>query len=550
MNVIRKLHMIKFLKGRLKGAAVDLVLPEGIFDFILFVDVRKGTYARKYGKRTFFQWIPEEGRYSDFLRNLQKRACGSEEELNENMKLIRVLGALAVQEKYIVICSLKIEEGTCREGICQDGIYHKKFTFIRNSFYKESDRQKENIVVFCEDMTEILSCAEIGRESETVSDEQKEKAEALQKRIVYLVHEIRTSLNSIYGNLKMLHEEAYPGNRYLNNAVLSAEHLLNLVNSVLGISELENRGVGTIEAVTLEELVEYPKSIFAYEAQKRNIRIQFICGKPVYLYLYLNRTAVQQVIINLISNAVKYTKDGGRVMCRITEVFQEEKRVRLLLEVSDTGIGMEEKFLADGWKAYGRERRKKGTEGSGLGFVLTKYLVELLHGSIQIETVSGIGTTAFVTLEVDGDDVLHESSAETEEIHAEEEIFIKKALVAENEDANMEIICGYLEKMGIAADKTYDGDEVVEIFRQSKEAYYDVILMDIHMPGKNGIEAAGEIRNMGREDSGTPIIAMTADMLDERVKEELAAAVSGCLVKPYREEDVRAALLKCQKKQT
>lgn len=544
MNVIRKLHMTKFLKGRLKGETVNLILPEGIFDFILFVDVRKGTYARKYGKRTFFQWIPEEGRYADFLKSLQKRTCGGEEEFYENMKLIRVLGALAVQEKYAVICGLKIEDDTCR-----DGIYHKKFTFIRNSFYKESGRQKENIVVFCEDMGGIYSCIENGRKSEAASGGQKEAVDALQKRIVYLVHEIRTSLNGIYGNLKMLHGEARSENRYLDNAVLSAEHLLNLVNSALGISELESRGVGTIEAATLEELLEYPKSIFAYEAERRNIQIRFICGKPVYLYLYLNRTIVQQIIINLISNAVKYTKDGGRVVCRITEAFQEEKRVRLLLEVSDTGIGMEEKFLADGWKAYGRERRKKGTEGSGLGFVLTKYLVELLHGSIRVETMSGVGTTVFVTLEVDGDDVLYESLAGTGAVHAKEEIFMKRALVAENEDANMEIICGYLEKMGIAADKTYDGDEAVEIFRQSEETYYDVILMDIHMPGKNGIEAAAEIRNMSRKDSGMPIIAMTADILDERIKEALSATVSVCLVKPYREEDVRSALLKCQKEQ-
>ena len=97
MNVIRKLHMLNFLKDRLKGETVNLILPEGIFDFILFVNVRKGTYTRKYGKRTFVRKIPEEGRYADFLKIMQMRACGGKEELYESMKLIRVAGALAVQ---------------------------------------------------------------------------------------------------------------------------------------------------------------------------------------------------------------------------------------------------------------------------------------------------------------------------------------------------------------------------------------------------------------------------------------------------------------------
>lgn len=537
MNVLRKLHMLKFLKDRMKEETVNLILPEGIFDFILFVDVRKGTYTWKYGKKNFFRCISEEGKYADFLDGLQTYVCGGREEFYESMKLIRVLGALAVQEKYIVVCGLKFEDGT----------YHKKFTFIRNTFYEKTGRQKENIVVFCEDITELLSGMETGKESYTASGENDDRVDVLRERIVYLVHEIRTSLNGIYGNLKMLQEETGREGRYLGNAVLSAEYLLNLVNSSLSISELENQDVGTIEAVTLEELIKYPEGIFACDAKRRNLRLQFICGEPVYRYLYLNRTAMQQVIINLISNAVKYTEDGGKITCRITETFQEEKRVRLLLEVSDTGIGMEEKFLAGGWKAYGRERRKQGVQGSGLGLVLTRYLVEKLRGVMWIETECGVGTTVFVTVEADGDDILYEPPDEGEEISGDQEIRVKRALVAEDEDANMEVICGLLEKMGIAVDKTYDGDEVLEIFEQSEEDYYDVILMDIYMPAKSGIEAVREIRSMERKDSGMPIIAMTADILDGRALEKLSALVNGYLVKPYREEDVRFALRKCDK---
>lgn len=532
--LLEKLHMLKFLKDRLTAKSVNLILPEGIFDFILFVNVRKGTYVREYGKQNLPYVIPEEGVYDDFLRGLCERLCGSEEEFHENMKLIRVLGALTVQEKYTVICSLKIA----------NGLYHKKITFIRNTFFEKSSKQKENIIVFCEDITEIFFNREVRRENNgSRSGQQKENAEILQKRIVYLVHEIRTSLTSIYGSLTLLREEWHPESGYLDNAVLSAEYLLNLVNSILDISALEGHGVGKIEAVMLEELARYPQGIFAQEAERRNIRLQFLFGEPVYQYLYVNRTVVQQIIINMISNALKYTEGGGQVVCHMRELYQEEKRVRLLLEVSDTGIGMEEEFLVDVWKSYKREGRKRGAEGSGLGLALTKRLVEMLHGTIRIETKKNTGTTVTVVLEVDGDDVLYESSGASGEAVGEEPVSIKRALVAEDEDANMEVLCGYLEKMGIAADKTYDGDEVLEIFRQSEEFYYDVILMDVHMPGISGYEAVGKIRSMGRNDSGLPIIAVTADILDKQIVEEMSVKVNGYLVKPYRIEDIRSVLL-------
>ena len=530
--------MFKFLKDRFEGKLVNLILPEGFFDFILFVNVRKGTYIRKYEKKRLPYGIPEEGRYDDLLKRMQERLCGGEEEFYENMKLIRILGALAVQEKYTVICSFRIG----------NHIYHKKITFIGNTFYKKTSKQKENVIVFCEDITGIFFDWEAGKDDSGTSGRQRKKTEALQKRIEYLVHEIRTSLNSIYGSLTLLREEGYPENGYLDNAVLSAEYLRNLVNSVLDISALEGRNAGKIEAVTLEELIKYPKGIFAQEIEKRGIRLRFLFGEPVYRYLYLNRMVVQQIIINLISNAVKYTEDGGQVVCRMTEDYKEEKRVRLLLEVSDTGIGIGEEFLADVWKEHTREGRGRRTEGSGLGLVLTKHLVELLHGTIRIETKKSLGTTVYVALEADGDDVLYESSEPLMEAGVEEEISIKRVLVAEDEDANMEILCRYLEKMGIAADKTYDGGEVLEIYRQSEEFYYDVILMDIHMPGGSGIEAIREIRNLGRKDSGLPIIAVTADILDKRMTGGVADIVNGYLVKPYCAEDIRSVLLQYRRK--
>lgn len=539
MNVIREFHMYRIMKQPGEGEPINLILPEEIFDFILCVNVRKGTYIRKYKKEDLSYAVLKEGKYKDFLDCLQSSLQEGEEEFFEDMKLIRVIGELAIQDKYHVICGLRN----------RDGIRYKKITFLKNAFLENGlDDQKENVAVFCEDMTDALCRREKCRKENDGSIDKTALTGTLQKRITFLAHEIRISLHSIYGNLSILQAEGYPENRYLHNAVLAAEQLLHLVNGVLSVSAIESGRPGRrIEAVTLEELTEYPKGIFRQETERRDIRMRFYYGKPVYRYLYLNRMIVQQILINLISNAVKYTENGGTIDCRISEFYQEEKRVRLCLEVSDTGIGIGEEFLADVWKGHTRERRKKKVEGSGLGLTLTKYLVEMLHGTVQIVSQKGLGTVVSVVIETDGDDILHEFSERPETVDDGELISVKRVLIAENEDAGMEIICRYLENMGIAADKTYDGDEVLDVFEQSEEFYYDAILMDIHMPSKNGIEAVREIRNMDRGDRDVPIVMMTAELPEEQMSGALSDMVNGYLVKPYRAEDVRTALKACRR---
>lgn len=388
---------------------------------------------------------------------------------------------------------------------------------------------KGNIDVSCEDVSDLHKC------------------------IAYLVHEIRTPLNSIYGNLALLRMESSPGNIYLDNAVLAVEYLMRLVESTLTVSEMESdTSVIKREAITLEELLEYPKGILEWAAAEKNIELQFLCGETVYQYLYLDRTAIQQIIVNLISNAIKYTNEGGRVLCRITEEYLEEKRIKLFLEVEDTGIGMEEGFVLHIWDESARERRQKGVKGNGFGMPITRRLVELINGNIEIKTRAGHGTKVLVELEADGDDILYglprPPIEEGENARIEENIegytLPKRALVAEDEEANMEVICKYLEMLGIEADKAYDGDEVIEIFSRSEENRYNVILMDINLPGKSGIEAVRTIRSLDRMDRGVPIFAVTADILDRSMLDILSGEISGYIIKPYRLEDIRFALSK------
>ena len=375
----------------------------------------------------------------------------------------------------------------------------------------------------------------------------------LQDYAAYLAHEIKTPLNSICGNLDILKREGCLDNEYLNNAILAADYLAYLADSVMLIFGAENdTNVTKVGAVTPEEILKSLKGILEVTAAEKNIKLQFLFGEAVYQYLYLDKAAIQQIIINLISNSIKYTNEGGTVICRITQKYLVEKRVRLFLEVEDNGIGMEEDFVSCVWDEFTREGRKEDAKGSGLGMSITKRLVELMNGSIKIGTRPEHGTKVIVELDVDGDDVRYDldASAGKEEKQISEgtgeHILPKRALVAEDERTNMDIICKYLEILDIEADKAYDGDEVMEIFNKSEENRYDVILMDINLPEKSGIEAVREIRKSDREDNGIPIVIITADTLDRHRPDILSDQINGYIIKPYSLEDVRTVLLKCQ----
>ncbi|MCM1252814.1 MAG: ATP-binding protein [Clostridium sp.] len=505
--------MFKFLEDHYAKKQVNLILAEGIFDFVLYINIRKGTYIRKYKKRNLPYSLQKEGRYEDLLQSLQSGLDTGREEFSENMKLAHITGKLSLEGKYMVQCHVLIK----------GHMYGKRITFLREDSGK-------NIIAIGEDVTDAIQ--ERSREDITA----------------YLAHEIRSSLNSLCGNLHILQadRETFGENRYLENAVFSADYLQRLASSVLQISAIEDRkNVMKLETVTMEELADCLRRMFETEATKKNVRLEFLSEKPIYQYLYLYKDVIRQILTNLISNAIKYTDSGGSVVCRMAQTYLEEKRVRLLLEVTDTGIGMEQAFLPAAWESYTRERRKKTAQGSGLGLTITKRLVELLQGEIVIASQVGAGTKVSVNLEADADDMLYDLAASSAscapETCPDEIITVKRALIAEDEEGNMAVLCQYLYELGVAADISRDGREVIEIFRRSEENYYDVVLMDIHMPKISGMEAVRAIRNMDRKDSGLPIIAVTAD--DGAVSAEM----SGCLLKPYDREDIRNILLQYQK---
>ncbi|MCM1143542.1 MAG: ATP-binding protein [Lachnoclostridium sp.] len=534
------------MKDHCVNEQVNLIWADVLFDFVVRIDVKTSAYLRKYISGNLPYLVKEEGQYAEFLQSLQDGLLSDKEAFTEALNLINVVGELALRDSYAVLCKFGME----------GRIYHKRLLFCYDR--TDTGKDRNHILVFCENVTRVFGYGNgtCGQERRDLA-KQKEELLALQKDVVCLSHEIRTSVNNLYGSLSLLKTKGQPEGKYLDNALASADYLLRLINRTLFLSKIENdTNVTKTQAVTLEELLEYPRELFGPEAADKNIKLQILAGLQVYQYLYLDREIIQRILINLISNAIKYTEDGGQVLCRISEEYLEEKRVKVFLEVQDTGIGMDEAFLvknfspSSAWKEYARESRKKDVSGSGLGLSLTKRLVESLHGKIRIDSHQGKGTGIFVEFEADGDDVLYGTGhpwedtgeqIETEEITSIPNI--RRVLAAEDEEAGMDVMCGYLEQLGIIADRAYSGKEVIECFVHAIENYYDAILMDINMPEGNGMEVARTIRGLDRKDSGMPIIAVTADMFDEE-KDAVSAGISGYITKPYRIEDIISALSK------
>ncbi|MCM1037854.1 MAG: ATP-binding protein [Ruminococcus sp.] len=511
-------------------------MTEDFFDFIIDIDIGKSMYRKYSEKKDIPYFLPDRGKFETFLHGMKSMICGSKDAFMRNMKLIRILSGLEAEKKYTIFFRLKIQES----------VYDKKMVFFYGA-------KEETIIGLCEDITgSALAGAKEGQEQgKEAGAAAAKEAERLRAHVAYFAHEIRTSLQSIHGSLAIFRLGETDRELHLDNAFYAAEHLLRLVNSALDISMLESdTHVTKIEAVTLQDLVQYPYKVVGLPARERDIDLRFYPGEPVYRYLYLNKDMVWHILINLLSNAIKYTDSGGKVECRITETYLEEKRVKLLLEVEDTGIGMETGFLSNVWKAYAREQRMRESQGSGLGLMLTKRMVELLNGRIVMSSHAGAGTIVCVELEVDGDDVLYTSVTPPAEKKRSTELlrqgFIRRALVAEDEEANMEIICRYLERLGVIADKAYNGAEAIRIFESSGMHYYHIILMDMNMPDKDGAETIQTIRCMDRPDCGLPIVAVTAQIPDKEKEDMFLSQIDGYLVKPYCLEDICDVLTKCQ----
>ena len=368
-------------------------------------------------------------------------------------------------------------------------------------------------------------------------------------------HDIRTPMNAILGFADLIEkhlDEKDKCKMYLQKLKSSSSFLLSLINNVLDMARIESGQTEIVESVwNVNNFVSDLVSVFESAIKEKNLKfIKFMDIK--HENVYCDATRLRQIYLNIISNAVKYTPNGGEIKLIIKEIeCDKEGYARFQTVVSDTGIGMSKEFLPHIFEEFSREKTTTESRvvGTGLGMPIVKTLVTLMHGTIEVESEQGVGTKFTVTLD--------HRIARKEEIKVEHEEIKdkdivsykgKRILLAEDNELNTEIAVTILEEAGFIVEHAENGQVCVDMIKNAKIGYYDLVLMDIQMPVMDGYKATETIRAINNPRCDIPIIAMTANAFDEDKRKAYVIGMDGHIAKPINIHQLLETISKVLKK--
>lgn len=370
-------------------------------------------------------------------------------------------------------------------------------------------------------------------------------AKAKSDFLARMSHEIRTPMNGIIGMTEIALKEGQTEEQRiecLKKIEYSSEYLLGLINDILDMSKIESGKMKLIEEkCDLMEMLQGLSPLL--EAKLKERSIQYTADIQLTNHWFMaDSLRLNQVLVNLLGNAVKYSNPGGHVWLTVRETEGEKGRSSLYFQVKDNGIGiapeMQQVIFRQFEQADNSENARK--QGTGLGLAISSRIVRMMDSDIQLESEPGKGSSFSFTIQlVPVSPEEKRETKDTEPLHFEG----RRILVAEDNELNMEIICTILGDYGISTDQAANGKEAVCRMEESAPGYYDMILMDIMMPEMDGLEAARTIRSIDREDCRKiPIYAMSANAFDEDVKRSLASGMNGHLSKPVNMEVLEKTL--------
>lgn len=482
--------------------------------------------------------VAASGDFEECARlRIQTIAVKSEcQSLLQEFQIENIRAQLEKKEDYYIVYSVTDDEKNIRRKrfrLCylddsKNVILYSR-TDITDIYQKEQEQLKKT-----EEALEAAKCA----------------SEAKTEFFSRMSHDMRTPMNGILGIAELSEDEGDMEvlRENITKIRSSGEYLLGLINDTLDFQKIES-GKLTLEPEIVDagKLIESVFSMVQNTADEKEINVRVV-NQNVQLdcHVCLDQMRIKQIFINLLSNAVKFTPQGGTVEINLECIKREGMISDLRIIIADTGIGMSEEFLKNGiFKPFSQENNAvtAGYAGTGLGLSIAKKLIELMGGSIEVESERGVGTVFTILLAVKRVNEADIRKIVNADVHHQSEVTERlkgiQVLLAEDHPLNAEITRRMLEKVDGKMTWVKNGQECVDCFAKSQENYFDIILMDIRMPVMDGYMAARKIRALPREDaSQIPILAMTANAYDEDVKESYASGMNEHISKPVEPKNL------------
>ena len=548
------IHSIDEVKRREEQRAEYMAVIASLADDFEFV----GIIDKNLGDLTIYRASPvfekaletsKDGKIIDSqLGRLLRKMVAEEDQEEFNRKNGREIILKALERDSVY----KFEVRLMIDGQAQ--YYRIKFTQDKDN----PDKLVVGLLNIDRQVRNEIAVGELEKELEYQNElkEARDRAEAASRAksafLFNMSHNVLTPMNAIIGFTDIAQKEIHDIDKVaesLRKIKSSSDLLLSILNNILFISQLENGDVEVMEnPVDLARFMDDITPIMQPLAQAKGIEYRVEIGDLRNRHVYADTLHINQVVINLITNAVKYTHESGTISLKIEQKESEQEETGVYaITVVDTGIGMSKEFIGNIFESFSREDRWEvgNQEGVGLGLAIANRLVKLMNGEITVSSELGKGSTFVVTLPLRLQQT-EEAPVNKDEISNKPSTTLegKKILLVEDNDLNREIAFEILEDFGMEVDTAYNGAKAVEMVLKHGMNYYDAILMDINMPVMNGYEATKTIRSL--QDDGHPvvIIALSANALEEDKQKSLAVGMDAHIAKPIKVAELVGALKK------
>ncbi|MGI6058082.1 MAG: PAS domain-containing protein [Blautia sp.] len=512
------------------------------FELMAFIDVNDGRvtmYTRQTVLENLSPYILEG--YRELVKNITDFYITShiEEENEQHFDLDNMLRRLEEKPSgYDFVLPYQ----------SKDGLRYKQVNVLWG------DRGHRRVCMVRADVTDMLAAEREAKDALQEALALAEKANRAKSEFLSsMSHDIRTPMNAVIGMTSLALANLDEKERVkdcLQKISSSSKYLLSLINDILDMSKIERSKIMLNRMqISMPEMLKELSAMMEPQAEVNGLAFSMEAREIRHQNFYGDKLRINQILINILSNAIKFTPKGGRVefLAEETDRGCKDGQVCYRFTISDTGIGMTEEFVEHIFEPFSRNTNTVGIEGTGLGLSITKGLVDLMDGKIWVKSRQNEGSVFCVEIiceTMQGEAAVKQDGDGEPERQDDAQILTGRCfLVAEDNAINSEILCELLKMYGARSVVMTDGIQAVKEFQRAEPGTYDAVLMDIRMPRMNGYDAARAIRRMAKEDAGTiPIIAMTANAFAEDVQEALEAGMNAHVAKPIDVKILRDTL--------